>query len=108
MRAAAREIRARYGSAALVKGGHLRGFREAIDIFYDGKAELLLRAPFVKGISTHGTGCVYSAAIAGYLALGCGLARAVERAKQYVTGAIARSVIAGDHAVLDYFWERDR
>ena len=103
MRAAAREIRSRYGCAALVKGGHLRGVREAIDIFYDGKIELLLRAPFVKGISTHGTGCAYSAAIAGYLARGCGLARAVEQAKHYITGAIASNLAANRHAVLNHF-----
>src|SRR3989440_2145124 len=103
MRAAAREIRSRYGCAALVKGGHLRGVREAIDIFYDGKTELLLRAPFVKAISTHGTGCAYSAAIAGYLARGCGLARAVEQAKHYITGAIASNLAATRHAVLNHF-----
>ena len=103
MRAAAREIRSRYGCAALVKGGHLRGVREAIDIFNDGKTELLLRAPFVTGISTHGTGCAYSAAIAGYLARGCGLARAVEQAKHYITGAIASNLAANRHAVLNHF-----
>ena len=70
MRVAAREIHARFGCAALVKGGHLRGGREAADIFFDGRTELLLSAPFVKGISTHGTGCTYSAAIAAALALG--------------------------------------
>ena len=105
MRRAARQIKSRFGCAALVKGGHLRGGREAVDIFYDGETELLLAAPFVKGVSTHGTGCAYSAAIAGYLALGCDLERAVGRAKRYVTGAIAGSVIAGGHAVLNHFWE---
>src|SRR2546421_3259559 len=103
MRAAARGIRSRYGCAALVKGGQFRGVREAIDIFYDGKTELLLRAPFVKGISTHGTGCAYSAAIAGYLARGCGLARAVEQAKHHITGAIASNLAANRHAVLNHF-----
>ncbi|HXT39602.1 MAG TPA: bifunctional hydroxymethylpyrimidine kinase/phosphomethylpyrimidine kinase [Candidatus Angelobacter sp.] len=106
MRRAARQIKSRFGCAALVKGGHLRGGKEAVDIFYDGKTELLLAAPFVKGVSTHGTGCAYSAAIAGYLALGCDLTRAVGRAKRYVTGAIAGSAIAGGHAVLNHFWER--
>ena len=51
MRAAAREIHARFGCAALVKGGHLRGLREAVDIFFDGQTELLLCAPFIKGVS---------------------------------------------------------
>ena len=103
MRAAARQIRSRYGCAALVKGGHLRASREAVDIFYDGRTELLLSAPFLKGIATHGTGCAYSAAIAGYLALGCDLAGAVERAKQYITDAIAGSAAAGGNPVLDHF-----
>ena len=72
------------------------------------KNDTLLAAPFVKGVSTHGTGCVYSAAIAGYLALGFSLPRAVGRAKRYVTGAIAGSAIAGGHAVLNHFWEHAR
>src|SRR2546426_7959983 len=51
MRAVAREIHSRYGCAALVKGGHLGGHAqaEAVDIFFDGRTELLLSAPFIKG-----------------------------------------------------------
>ena len=39
MRMAAREINGDFGCAVLVKGGHLRGMREAVDIFYDGRME---------------------------------------------------------------------
>jgi hydroxymethylpyrimidine/phosphomethylpyrimidine kinase len=102
LRAAARELHRRFGCASLVKGGHLRGLREAADIFYDGRQELLLSAPFVRGVSTHGTGCTYSAAIAGYLARGCSLPKAVERAKEYITQAIAQSQIAAGHSVLNW------
>jgi hydroxymethylpyrimidine/phosphomethylpyrimidine kinase len=105
LRLAARTIHARYGCAALVKGGHLRGAQEAVDIFYDGENELLLAAPFVKGLSTHGTGCTYSAAIAGYLALGCDLSHAVQMAKQHVTQAIAQSLRLARHYALNAFWE---
>ena len=64
MRAAAREIHKRFGCAALVKGGHLRGEAARRWIyFFDGRTELLLTAPFIKGVRTHGTGCTYSAAI---------------------------------------------
>ena len=101
MRAVAREIHSRYGCAALVKGGHLGGVAQAVDIFFDGRTELFLSAPFVGGIRTHGTGCVYSAAIAGYLALGCGLPRATERAKQYITQAIAHHRVVHGHPVLN-------
>jgi hydroxymethylpyrimidine/phosphomethylpyrimidine kinase len=104
LRAAARELHRRFGCAALVKGGHLRGLREAVDIFYDGQQELLLSAPFVRGVSTHGTGCTYSAAIAGCLARGYGLPKAVEHAKQYITQAIAQSQNAGRHGVLHHYW----
>jgi hydroxymethylpyrimidine/phosphomethylpyrimidine kinase len=100
MRGAARELHRQFGCAALVKGGHLRGAREAADIFFDGKNELLLTAPFIRGIRTHGTGCTYSAAIVAYLALGSPLPKAVSLAKDYITRAIARSCRAAGHSVL--------
>jgi hydroxymethylpyrimidine/phosphomethylpyrimidine kinase len=100
LRAAARALHREFRCAALVKGGHLRGLKEAVDIFYDGKQELLLSAPFVRGVSTHGTGCTYSAAVAGYLARGCSLSQAVQLSKEYITQAIARSRTAAGHSVL--------
>ena len=102
LRAAARTLYQSFGCAALVKGGHLRGLKEAVDIFYDGRQELLLSAPFIRGVSTHGTGCTYSAAIAGHLARGHALPRAVQRAKEYITRAIARSRSAAGHGVLNW------
>ncbi len=104
LRTAAREVVRRFGCAALVKGGHLRGLTTAVDIFNDGRTELMLEAPFVRGVNTHGTGCTYSAAIAAYLALGCDLARAVTAAKQYVTQAIAQSIRVARHDVLNSLW----
>jgi hydroxymethylpyrimidine/phosphomethylpyrimidine kinase len=102
MRAAAREIQARFGCAALIKGGHLRGLREAVDIFFDGRTELLLSAPFVRGVSTHGTGCTFSAAIAAALALGHDLPHAVVIGKQHVTAAIRRTYRIGNHSALGH------
>ena len=103
LRAAAREIHRRFGCAALVKGGHLRGGREAVDIFFDGDTELLLSAPFVRNVSTHGTGCTYSAAITAALALGHNLPQAVGMAKDYITQVIAQSYRVGKHSVLSHF-----
>jgi len=102
MREAAKEIRLKFGCAVLVKGGHLRGGREAADIFSDGKTELLLSAPFVKGVRTHGTGCTYSAAICAALALGHDLPRAVEIGKNFITAAIAGSYRIGKHFALGH------
>jgi hydroxymethylpyrimidine/phosphomethylpyrimidine kinase len=41
LRTAAKMIRRDYGCAVLIKGGHLKNSREAIDIYYDGQTELL-------------------------------------------------------------------
>ncbi|HLZ53495.1 MAG TPA: bifunctional hydroxymethylpyrimidine kinase/phosphomethylpyrimidine kinase [Verrucomicrobiae bacterium] len=101
LRAAARQMHARFGCAALVKGGHLPAGREAVDIFFDGRTEWLLSAPFVKGVRTHGTGCTCSAAITGYLARGFNLLQAVKRAKQFVTQAIAGSYRIGKYSALN-------
>jgi hydroxymethylpyrimidine/phosphomethylpyrimidine kinase len=100
MRGAARKIHARFGCAVLVKGGHLKNSREAVDIFFDGETELLLSAPFVKGVRTHGTGCTYSAAICAALALGHSLPHAVELGKNFITDAIAGSYRIGKHFAL--------
>ena len=103
MRAAAREIHAQFGCAVLVKGGHLRGLRDAVDIFFDGRTEWLLSAPFVRGVSTHGTGCTYSAAIVAALASNHDLPRAVEIGKRHVTAAIMRSYHIGKYSALGHF-----
>jgi hydroxymethylpyrimidine/phosphomethylpyrimidine kinase len=100
MREAAREIHLCYGCAVLLKGGHLKDSRVAIDVFFDGEIELLLSAPFVKGVSTHGTGCTYSAAICAALALGHELPHAVEIGKNFITEAISNSYKIGRHFAL--------
>jgi hydroxymethylpyrimidine/phosphomethylpyrimidine kinase len=104
LRWAAREIHRKHGCAVLVKGGHLRGLHQAVDVLFNGRDEWLLEAPRIPGVSTHGTGCTYSAAIAGYLALGLALRQAVGLAKQHITEALAQSVRAAGHDVLNPFW----
>ena len=103
LRAAARKLYSRFGCAVLVKGGHLKNSRTAIDVFFDGETELLLSAPFVLGVSTHGTGCTYSAAICAALALGHDLPRAVELGKDFITAAISNSYRIGRHFALSQF-----
>jgi hydroxymethylpyrimidine/phosphomethylpyrimidine kinase len=100
MREAAKKIHARFGGAVLVKGGHLENSHEATDIFFDDETELLLSAPFVPGVHTHGTGCTYSAAICAALALGHNLPHAVEIGKNFITAAIANSYRVKKHFAL--------
>lgn len=91
MRESARRLYREFGCAALAKGGHLMGMKEALDIFYDGRNELLLAAPFVHGVRLHGTGCKFSAAIVACLGLGNGLVAAVTKGKQFISQTIANT-----------------
>ena len=106
LRAAAREFHEKYGCAALIKGGHLAEVKVALDFFYDGREEWLLEAPFVSGVSTHGTGCTYSAAVAAYYAAGETLQGAVVHAKEFISNAIAQSYKSSGHFVLNTHWDR--
>ena len=103
MKSAAIELHERFGCAALVKGGHLRSGADALDYFFDGKTELALLAKFIRGVSTHGTGCTFSAAITAYLALGHDLADSARLGKKFITSAIAGSVRVASHSVLKNF-----
>lgn len=99
LRRAARRLRDEAGCAVLVKGGHLPG-PEAVDLFWDGHEELLLSSPRVRGVSSHGTGCTFSAAITAALALGLPLVDAVRWGKRYITAAIMNSRRVGRFWVL--------
>lgn len=75
----------------VVKGGHLPGTTEAIDILYDGKSFQEFRAPRVETKNTHGTGCTFASAIAAELAKGHAIADAVRIAKDYLTQVLRAS-----------------
>ncbi len=91
----------------LIKGGHMHG-ENAVDYLYDGQGIQTFSAPRIATRNTHGTGCTYSAAIAAYLARGCATSEAVERAKQYLTGAIQHCFPLGaGHGPLNHFWRTD-
>lgn len=89
MRRAAEALCKMGARAALVKGGHLQGC--AIDVLFADGVCHEFTAPRIDTRHTHGTGCTYSAAITALLALGLPLMGAVERAKQFITRAIASS-----------------
>jgi len=79
----------KYRVPVLLKGGHLSGL-DAIDLLFVGGSVLEFSEPFTRGVSTHGTGCTYSAAITAGLANGLSLEDAVRRAKKFVTATIAQ------------------
>lgn len=89
MRTAGARLTEKYRTPVLLKGGHLSG-QDAIDLLFVGGDVVEFSAPFSRGISTHGTGCTYSAAITAGLASGLSLEEAVRRAKKFVTATIAQ------------------
>jgi hydroxymethylpyrimidine/phosphomethylpyrimidine kinase len=93
MEEAARRLHRSGARHVLVKGGHVDG--DAVDVFFDGRNFLQFSAPRIPATDLHGTGCVLSAAITGYLALGCGANEAVEKSKNFVTEAIRNSLRLG-------------
>ena len=90
---AASTIKAMGAPYVLIKGGHLAG--PATDYLYDGKEFFEFSKARVDTPHTHGTGCVYSAAIATYLGMGCDVKGAVERAKEFIHAAISSAVPLG-------------
>jgi hydroxymethylpyrimidine/phosphomethylpyrimidine kinase len=104
-RAAAKALADLGPRAVLVKGGHLDG--PAVDVLYDGRDLIELRAERIVSMHTHGTGCTLSSAIAARLALGDDPIAASRAAKAYVTRAIAQAPGLGHgHGPLQHFPRR--
>ena len=84
---AAAKISDTYHCAVLCKGGH--SLNDANDLLYHDGNYVWFRGRRIDNPNTHGTGCTLSSAIASNLAKGYDLARSVERAKDYISGALA-------------------
>lgn len=126
LQAVAREIGEKFGTACVVKGGHLRiaergteiaecgvkkssefrvpiseiGGRDVVDVFFDGADLKVFSTPRVDAEETHGTGCTFSAALTAFLGRGEPLAEAVEQAGKFVAEALKNALRAGSHRPL--------
>lgn len=91
MKEAARRLQESTGAAVLIKGGHLPESISpewVMDILLHEDGEEEIRAPWIKGQNTHGTGCTLSAAITAGLAHGLSLPVAVKEARKYLEKAM--------------------
>ena len=86
MREAAKQIGEKYGCAVLVKGGHQ--INDANDLLYSDGEFRWFYGKRIDNPNTHGTGCTLSSAIASNLAKGMTMEASVERAKEYISGAL--------------------
>ena len=93
MTAAARKIEESFGCAVLLKGGH--SVSDANDLLCRQGQEIWFRGRRINNPNTHGTGCTLSSAIAANLAKGYSLEESVERAKEYLSGALAAMLDLG-------------
>ncbi|MEE0205220.1 MAG: bifunctional hydroxymethylpyrimidine kinase/phosphomethylpyrimidine kinase [Oscillospiraceae bacterium] len=90
---AAKFISETYHCAVLCKGGHQ--LNDANDLLYRDGDYRWFNGKRIDNPNTHGTGCTLSSAIASNLAKGRDLDTAVERAKAYISGALAAMLDLG-------------
>ena len=93
MMEAAKVIGDQYGCAVLLKGGHK--VNDANDLLYHEGTCQWFYGKRIDNPNTHGTGCTLSSAIASNLAKGFPMDVAVERAKAYISGALAAMLDLG-------------
>ena len=99
---AARRLVEAGAGAAVVKGGHLAGWR-APDVVVIGGEVHVLDAARIESGNDHGSGCTLSAAIAAFLACGAGVLECVATAaKAFVRAVGGIGVVASaGHGLLD-------
>ena len=93
MERAAKTIADAYGCAVLLKGGHQ--IHDADDLLIRGDVRRWFHGKRVDNPNTHGTGCTLSSAIAANLVKDYDLDAAVEKAKAYISGALAAMLDLG-------------
>lgn len=93
MQKAAKMLYETYGCAVLVKGGH--SINDANDLLFANGAAKWFHGKRIDNPNTHGTGCTLSSAIAANLAKGYSLEESVQRAKTYISGALAAMLDLG-------------
>ena len=90
---AAKKIGDSYHCAVLLKGGH--SINDANDLLYTNGKMVWFEGKRIDNPNTHGTGCTLSSAIASNLAKGFPLEESVQRAKDYISSALAAMLDLG-------------
>jgi hydroxymethylpyrimidine/phosphomethylpyrimidine kinase len=100
MEHAAIALARQFGTAVLLKGGHFE-LDPVLDVLAGPEGvRARLKSPRVRGVDTHGGGCVLSAAITAHLALGVGLVESVERGHAFLQKTLAAPGTLKDRRIL--------
>lgn len=101
---AAIKISTLYDGYILIKGGHLKNCADDL-LYYQGNIKWY-KSKRVNNPNTHGTGCTLSSAIASNLALGYSMEKSIEKAKEYITGALKSNLDLGNgKGPLNHCWK---
>ncbi|MDF2979395.1 MAG: thiD1 [Actinomycetospora sp.] len=79
----------------LVKGGHLRGSPEVVDLLFDGERTWEFSGPRIDTPHVHGAGDALASATCAALARGLDMPDAVASAERYIRRAVAESYPLG-------------
>ena len=93
MMTVAKKISDTYGCAVLLKGGH--SINDANDLLYVNGEYRWFEGKRIDNPNTHGTGCTLSSAIASNLAKGYTLEMSIQKAKDYISGALSAMLDLG-------------
>jgi len=108
MKKAAHDLQKKGPANVLLKGGHLPGAQSS-DILFDGAEYHIFSSERIFTSSTHGTGCSYASAIAGFLAQGEPLYEAVAKGKKFISNAIRLAQPLGKgHGPVNHFLAADK
>lgn len=89
----------------VVTGGHAE---KPDDFLLTAEGYRWYSGEHIETVSTHGTGCAFSSALAARLALGDDDFAAVQSAKEYVTGALRHAYLVGrGNGPLNHFWQKE-
>ena len=91
-------INNQYNCTVILKGGHLLKNNCATDIVCHKQDCFAVTSPVVElqGNASHGTGCTFSSALLGNLALGNDCLDAIVKAKAFVYGSLVENVSLND------------
>ena len=93
MKKAAEYIGEKFGCSVLLKGGH--SIYDADDLLFEKGTFTWFNGKRIDNPNTHGTGCTLSSAIASNLAKEYSLRDSVQRAKDYISEALAQGLDLG-------------
>lgn len=91
-----------YPAGILLKGGHGKDKKKVFDCYFDGEKMCGWSRKKMTGVDTHGSGCMLSSAIAGFLAFGLNRIEAIQAAEEYMNQAFLKPLVLRQGAFLSH------